>query len=561
MRTRTVNDRVLYALAALTGTVAFVLIYGVNVLNPVYDDWLLGQGDLSQHYLGWCFFRRGSWAFPIGLTDNLAYPSYTSVIFTDSIPLLAVFFKLLSPVLPETFQYFGWWGIVSFALQGYFAARILREFSVARLQTLIGSIFFVVSPIVIERMFRHTALGGHWLILASVYLFVRHKKEYQKVGRTVLWWGIIGALTASVHLYYLPMCGAFLCGYVLCSFLRDAKVRLRHLLVGISFAAALFASTYLLGGFSTRASSDGDGLGECSFNLNGFFNEKGYSRFLDALPMYHESQYEGFAYLGIGIFILMAAAAAFLVLDLVKNRGRSIRKYSIGIVSGLLISVGLILFAASPSVTWNDKLLFVLTDSSTLTHYWSIFRSSGRIVWPVCYLIYLVVIVCNGKLWERCLKNERAAAVVPALLLASCCFLQLYDIGGKLAEQRERFGMKQTYVPVLEDALWDELARQEGLEHFVWVSNSFENRQILEMARWAYDNELTMNIFYFARGISVIEDTQYSLQNPDDTYVFVFKPEEMTAYPDCGLNFYAADGYIVGTTFALDRERVTFDEF
>lgn len=548
------NDRVLYGLAAFAGALAFVMIYGINVLNPVYDDWLLGQGDLTQHYLGWCFYRRGSWTFPIGLTDNLAYPSYTSVIFTDSIPLLAVFFKALSPLLPGTFQYFGWWGIASFALQGVFAAKILREFLTGRLQILVGSMFFVVSPIVIERMFRHTALGGHWLVLAAIYLFVRHRKDYHNVRYTTLCWGIVGGLTAAVHLYFLPMCGAFLCGYILCSFLRDRGIRWRHLLPGIAFAGVLFISTYLLGGFSTRAGSGDVGLGEWSFNLNGFFNAKGYSRFLDALPMYCDGQYEGFAYLGIGIFGLMAVAVVYLMLELVRNHGGSMRRYVIEILVGILISVGLIVFAASPVVTWNDRLLFVLTDSSTLTHYWSIFRSTGRIVWPVCYLIYIVVIVCNGKIWENYIKN-RAAAMIPFLLLTGCCILQMVDISGKLYEQRERFAPRRTYVSALQDGIWDELAEREGLAHFVWVSNSYENRQILEMAKWAYDNMLTMNIFYFARGLSVIEDTQYSVQHPDDSYVFVFKPEELPEYLDCGLNFYEADGYIVGTTFALAHER------
>lgn len=37
------NDRVLYGLAAFAGALAFVMIYGINVLNPVYGDWLLGQ--------------------------------------------------------------------------------------------------------------------------------------------------------------------------------------------------------------------------------------------------------------------------------------------------------------------------------------------------------------------------------------------------------------------------------------------------------------------------------------------------------------------------------------
>lgn len=561
MRDQQANDRILYGMAALAGAVAFVMIYGINVLNPVYDDWLLGQGDLTQHYLGWCFFRRGHWTFPIGLTDNLAYPSYTSVIFTDSIPLLAVFFKVLSPVLPETFQYFGWWGIVSFALQGFLAARILREFSIGRLQVLIGSIYFIVSPIVIERMFRHTALGGHWLILLAVYLFIKHRKDYQNTRKAVLCWGIVGVLVAGVHLYYLPMCGAFLCGYILCSFLREKAVRWKRLLPGVSFAGALLAVTYLLGGFSTRASAESEGLGECSFNLNGFFNEKGYSRFLDALPMYYESQYEGFAYLGIGIFVLMAVAGVYIVLELVRNRGGCVRRHWAGIVTGVLVAVGLIMFAASPVVTWNDKLLFVLTDSSTLTHYWSIFRSSGRIVWPVCYLIYMVVIVCNAKMWDGLIVNRKMSAVISAGVLAVCCFLQIFDISGKLTEQRERFAPKGDYVSTLQDAAWDELAGKEGLAHFVWVSNSYENRQILEMSKWAYDNMLTMNIFYFARGLSVIEDTQYSLQHPDDSYVFVFKPEELPDYLDCGLNFYEADGYVIGTTFALEQERYNFDEF
>ncbi|MDE7415519.1 MAG: hypothetical protein K2N44_04255 [Lachnospiraceae bacterium] len=549
------SDKVLCGLAALAGVIAFVVIYGVNVLNPAYDDWLLGQGDLTQHYLGWCFFRRAGWTFPIGLTNNLAYPSYTSIIFTDSIPLLAVFFKMLSFALPETFQYFGWWGIVSFALQGFFSAKILKEFSLGKIQILIGSLFFIVSPIVIERMFRHTALGGHWLILVSIYLLIRHRRDYQNVMKTTLYWGIMGALIASIHLYFLPMCGAFLGGYILCSLLRDKRFRWKQLLPGVSFTGALFVTTYLMGGFSTHMSSESDGLGEYSFNLNGFFNEKGYSRFLDALPMYHDGQYEGFAYLGIGIFVLLIAAIVFFILELVKNRCRRIKIYYAEIIAGILISAGLILFAASPFVTWNDKLLFVLTDSSTLTHYWSIFRSSGRIVWPVCYLIYVVAIICNGKIWQRYIKNRNMAAVIPVTMLLICCFLQIYDISGKLSEQRERFAPKRTYVSVLQDKTWDELAQREEPEHLVWVSNSYENRQILEMAKWAYDNMLTMNIFYFARGLSVIEDTQYSLQHPDDTYVYVFKQEELAEYLNCEFNFYEADGYVIGTTLELECER------
>lgn len=566
MRIKRDSDGILYVLSSMIGIVVFIALYGVAILNPTYDDWLLGKGDLTQHYLGWCFYRSSDWTFPIGLTNNLAYPSYTSIIFTDSIPVLAVFFKLFSSILPDTFQYFGWWGIACFVLNGFFAVKILREFSIGKIQTLIGSVFFVVSPIVIERMFKHTSLGGHWIILAAIYLYIRNRRDYQNTKKAILCWGILGALIAAVHLYFLPMCGAFLCGYILCSILRERRFQWKYLFPGVSFVGMLFVSTYLLGGFSTRAVSNDRGLGECSFNLNGFFNEKGYSRFFDTLPMYNELQYEGFAYLGLGIFVLMSIAVIFVVLELIKNKGQCMKKNWIEILAGMIISVGLILFAASPVVTWNDKLLFVLTDSSTLTHYWSIFRATGRIIWPVNYLIYIVVIACNAKLWDSVLENSRlqyrkTAVIAGTVTIAVCCFLQIFDISGRLVDLRKQFAKKETYVSPFQDPVWEELSERESLKHLVWVSNNFENREILEMAKWAIDNRLTMNNFYFARGIGVDEDTQEALRNPDDTYLFVFRQNEIQKNIDSDLNFYKADAYVVGTTFALRQERYQLDEF
>ena len=163
-----IKTKTVYVAVMVLGALCFFAVYGIRVLNPCYDDWLLNRGDLTQHYLGWCFFRESDWTFPFGLTNRLAYPDYSSVIYTDSIPLFAVFFKLLSPILPETFQYFGWWGLVCFVLQGLYAAKILNAFHVGKVQILIGSLLFILSPIVIEKMFRHTALGGHWIILWAI---------------------------------------------------------------------------------------------------------------------------------------------------------------------------------------------------------------------------------------------------------------------------------------------------------------------------------------------------------------------------------------------------------
>lgn len=554
----------LYVFAMALGALCFIAVYGVRVLNPCYDAWLFGRGDLTQHYLGWCFYRISDWTFPPGLTDRLAYPDYSSIIYTDSIPIFAMFFKLLSPILPETFQYFGWWGIACFMLQGLFAAKILDKFNVGKVRILIGSIIFILSPVVIEKMFRHTALGGHWIILLSIYLFACHKDSYRDIKKTSFWWGFVGAYIGCVHMYFLPMCGAFACGFVLCSFFcnifKEKKISLKYLLPGISFAFCLFASAYLCGGFSTRTDAGSNDLGKFSFNLNGFFNAKGYSKFLPALETYRDGQYEGFAYLGIGVFILIAISAIYLSANARgRRRVKKIRACGDFIIYGtvyMLMSIGLIMFAASPDVTFGNRLLFVLTDSSTLTHYWGMFRSSGRIIWPVCYLIYTGVIVCNDRFW-----NKKHAA---ALALAACAFLQIFDISGKLKSQRMAFAYEAAYESPLKSDVWTRLSdsnsKRERFKHIIWVSQNFENNDIMNLAKYAYDNGLTMNNYYFARGINVNENTKKSLENLDKSCIYVFDSETViggNAYcvvnpQDYPLNLYEADGYTVGIVESID---------
>lgn len=96
---------------ALLGALVFVALYGVRVLDPTCVDWILNNPspDPSQHYLGWAFFRNSTVRLPyVGANYSVIYPYRTSILFTDSIPLLALLGKLFSPILPARFQYFGW---------------------------------------------------------------------------------------------------------------------------------------------------------------------------------------------------------------------------------------------------------------------------------------------------------------------------------------------------------------------------------------------------------------------------------------------------------------------
>lgn len=533
-------------IAACMGGIAFLFIYGIRILNPLYTDWLLTGGDLSQHYLGWEFFKRADWYFPLGLTDQLAYPMKTSVIYTDSIPIFAVFFKLFRHILPVQFQYFGIWGLLCFVLQGYFAAKILEERLSSHIAVLVGSVFFILSPVMIFRMYYHTALAAHWLILLAIYFWVKHEKEYMDSLKPTMQWGILGILIGSIHLYFVPMCGAILLGYILCSVWKERKVRIRFLYPGISFSVGLFLTIYILGGFSSGADTGTNNLGLFSFNLNAFLNPMSYSTILKESslwnwPFYTQGQYEGFSYLGMGIILLCICGIVLMVKNIFRRRVPSVYQ-----VMAVLMSIGLIAFAVSPTITWNDKLLLQLPYSSTLYKYWGIFGSCGRMAWPVVYFLMIFGITSIGNMtWTR--------KEISSVIIILACLVQVIDLSGQLYRRHENYSEKVVYQSPLADSVWDNIISSGEYKHVVWVTHNVDHDDVMQVAILALENDMTMGNFYFARGIDKRDIIEEQLQNTSEDCVYVFLKSDDTFeyeryenYADI-LHFYPWGEYMIGT--------------
>ena len=232
----------------LLGVLCFILIYGTKILNPSYDDWLLTGGDLSQHYIGWEGYRNGSWTFPIGLSDTLTYPTSISVIFTDSIPLAAVFFKLLSPILPDTFQYWGLWGLAGFMLTALVSAVLVRKYSPDTACTLLAVLFFTLSPTILQRLYGHESLGGgQWLVPASLIPLVWYEERYRETKRAAVFWGLLAFFCVGIHIYFAVTCFFALIAFCIYDLLTTKKLR-TSLASGLSYCLTALIVTWLLGG-------------------------------------------------------------------------------------------------------------------------------------------------------------------------------------------------------------------------------------------------------------------------------------------------------------------------
>lgn len=540
-------------LAGLMGALAFCLIYGVYVLNPSYTSWLMTGTDLTQHYLGWKAYRLGAWQFPIGLTDRLAYPSSTSVVFTDSIPLFAVFFKILSPLLPAQFQYFGLWGIFCFFMQGYLSAKITATHTDSRPAIVLAGLLMVLSPVMIFRMYRHTALSGHWLILLALEPLFAKKKNGVLQGWSLVFRGILlGVLCAAVHVYLLLMCGILFGFYCLTDALWQTGEeisldRIWHNALAVACIPGYAALVlWLLGAFGSGSSAEGEGLGSYSANLNALINPQGWSAFLPDRPLWVSNQYEGFGYLGLGGYLLTAGGILIFILHgilAVRNGKREIRPFlkshAAPAAAWILVFAAAFVFALSPYITWDAELIREILAREKIRRLWSIFRATGRLIWIPAYLLLFAGLTGAVK------GMKKRKVLLPAFLLVLVC-LQLADIRGALGEKKEYFDRGDFPAEALEGECWERLSEEGQIRH-LYLASIMDKQDMYRLTDWALDRGLSVSRFYFARSMDeeIDENLKQALEEKSPEDVFLYTKEGQLMRFGHGLKEYEAGDYIL----------------
>jgi len=476
------NNPLLKKLPQLTGLIlgglVFLSIFNITIINPSYDDWLLledvGSGDTKFHYYGWLAYRQEGLQFPIGKIVSIGYPQ-TSVVFTDSIPLLAIILKPFNKILPTPFQYFGIWILICYMLMGHFSFKLLALYSQKIYYLIPSSLFFILSPIMTQRFIcSHISLMAHFLIIASFYLFLKKKEK-----KDLLKWFLLLSSSLLTHLYLYALIFFIFLFYSITIIKKNNLFKILCYLVLISICQffLIYISGYFIGTTNSGIASGGNEFGLCSSNLNSLINPLNYSRVLKSmmLPIKTPDIYV-FNYLGLGIIVglLIAITLSFFT----RTFKRLFFKNFWLIFSSLILGF----FSLSNKIRLNRNILFEYNIPNFFT-FLTQFVATARFLWPLYYLVFLFIFITFAKLK----KNSLFAIIILILLI-----FQTYELSSIYQEVTQYSLKEHTYNNLyLKMTFWEEVSKANSELSLIDLTDNLPDYQEFTIVAIKYNLKIS----------------------------------------------------------------------
>ena len=360
------------------GIVAYIL--GINNLSFSNTNWLAAH-DVSTDIVSWKFYRDDFWRFPLGSNPNYGMDIGSGIAFSGSIPLMAIIFKIFNSILPENFHYFSLWIFICFFLSGYISYLIILSKTKDIPFSLIGSLFFILSPILINRLGFHLSLCAHWLILIGFYF------EIKNINKKEIYWAILISVSSLVHFYFTVMLLIIFFSFLI------SNLEIRNIKKSFIVIIPLIIIMYLVGYFDVPFSDAlALGYGNYSLDLASFFINKsnivnGNVDWSFFLKNQNQIGAEGFGYLGLGGILLFT----YLIFIFVTRFKYIIKKKKF--ISILILVIIFSLIAVSNKIYFLNNLFYEIEIPKILYGLLSVVRASGRMIWPVYYIILIISIL------------------------------------------------------------------------------------------------------------------------------------------------------------------------
>jgi hypothetical protein len=439
---------------------------------------------LGGQLWGFTFYRNAELSFPLGATPELFWPFGTSVAFTDANPWMAVLFKLLSPLLPLDFQYAGLWFLLCFVLLGVTGTRLTACFTRDPLRQALGGCLFVLTPLLPARS-GHVALCAFFFLTAMLQLYLRPTPTRERALHTLAFVLPLVVWSSGTHGYLSLMVLALALALIVRLGWVDKLLRWQEALGAVVAYLTAAAFTYYLFGYIGWKETEltAEGFGQFSSDLGALVNPQEWSRWFSALPM-RPRQGEGFAYLGSGVLALLLVA----LLRALRSRRPRFRAL-VGLAPLLVVVALMWMYALSSQVCWQGELVLdaraLYREFDALT---GIFRSSGRFVWPLHFMLMA------GAVWGGATLEPRWLG---RLLLVLAVGAQAAELNPKpLSFEPARFEPLRDPIWATTSGSYRHLALQPL--QLLWVC-PYDHQLVNRLSYEAYRRKLSFNSGNFMR--------------------------------------------------------------
>jgi len=424
--------------AAAIGIAAFLAVYGLRHLLGTSAYWEVPEQDERMAVMGYRYFLADTWHWPVFLNHAINVPYAKSVAFLDCIPVWALLNKAIATIIPPwasftAHAYLGLWHCLAYALQPVFGVACLRALGHRSWREgIVAALFFIAVPTWIFR-YPHPALSAHWILLWALYLYLR-TPERGASPRALSVAKLCQLAVASLVTPYLAVMSLTVFAASLARS-RHPRTILTWLPLGIacaglaSWLAGYFApeTAYAQWGFEWQSANV---LGWLIPQRSGILGDAQWIASAEGTPW----QYEGYAYLGLGVLGLLALLIPRIASVLpVLSRHRIL----------FIVIAGSLLLALSSRVFFGSHEIVSYRVPRLLRWIPHQFRSPGRFVWIPTYALIVLLL---RYAFARFATGWRFAVVAVAAAL------QVVDATGDWRVQSVK--TSGPYGPILDLARW-----------------------------------------------------------------------------------------------------------
>jgi hypothetical protein len=323
----------------------------------------------------------------------MGYPEGGSLLFNDGLPIVSMLSKLAFQATGLRANPFGPWIFLCYVLQGMMAVRVVRSLGTRSISAAAGGAALAVCCVPFMWRLGHIALSGQFVILWSLALYFSSVRDRRLALLELV---SCASVTLLVNPYLFAMVMAIQIATVV-AFAVDTRPGRRFWLSLFAAYASVVAIGILAGygeALSESTSMRAAGFGVYSWNPptlvvppEAFWGiPRGFVR--DATG----GQYEGEAYIGAGSLLVLVA---FLLVERTTLRAALVRHRVL-----CLTLVALAVFAASNKVYVSSILLVSYYLPDWVIGAASMFRVTGRFIWPVAYALMLVPMALAHRRWH-----------------------------------------------------------------------------------------------------------------------------------------------------------------